>query len=79
MKDCDLEKEEVDVLLKPYQENINKLLSGSGDKELLTDVMGAMNRPECRDMLMQKYHKGLADSVSRPKSKNIAPFRGIER
>lgn len=200
MKDCDLEKEEVDVLLKPYQENINKLLSGSGDKELLTDVMGAMNRPECRDMLwnmyydrlenpqaeicpdavrlpltpltqkqiqkeegrlfknirkivtseicpsdnsqsasllrlyilntarhapdrlgsadfaekaavacsdgfsredlvekldklhtlyfmdknifcqtMQKYHKGLADSVSRPKNKNIAPFRGIER
>ena len=28
---------------------------------------------------MQKYHKVLTDSVSRPKSKNIVSFRGIER
>lgn len=58
-QDYGLNDDEVDALLHPYQKQVNGLLAKGYDKELLTGVMGATHRPECRSLLWQMYYERL--------------------
>lgn len=61
----DLRQDEIEMLLKPYQKEVNDLLNADYDENLLCNVMGAMNRPECREILWKMYY----DRMKNPEAK----------
>ncbi len=69
-----ISEEEAQILLKPYQDNINKILSKEYDTDAVLSIMDFMNTTNGRNQIWEMYYQKNADPET-----EIAPLDIVEK